>query len=123
MILVDTSVWVDHLRKPNPEVVEHLSARDVLIHPFVIGELACGTLPDRSVLQRLNELPQIDETTHDDVLSFIEAHEFMGRGIGYIDAHLLACVIRDGSVSLWTRDRRLEQISRELKVGYPLHFQ
>ena len=123
MILVDTPVWVDHLRRPNSEMIEHLTVRDILIHPFVIGELACGTLPDRSVLQRLDDLPQIVQATHDEVLSLIESRGFMGRGIGYIDAHLLASVIRDGSASLWTRDRRLAQISAELGVAFPEHLQ
>ena len=123
MILVDTSVWVDHLRRPNSEMIERLTVRDVLIHPFVIGELACGALPDRSVLQRLDDLPQIVQATHDEVLSLIESHGFMGRGIGYIDAHLLASVIKDVSASLWTRDRRLAQISEELGVAYPEHLQ
>ena len=118
MILADTSVWVDHLRRPNSEMIERLTARDILIHPFVIGELACGTLPDRSVLQRLDDLPQIVSATHDEVLSLIESHRFMGRGIGYIDAHLLASVIHDGSASLWTRDRRLAQVAEELGLAF-----
>ena len=118
MILVDTSVWVDHLRDSNPELVERLSARDILVHPFVVGELACGTLPNRSVLQRLSELPQIVQAIHDEVLSIVESHSLMGRGIGYIDAHLIASVIRGGSASLWTGDRRLAQIAEELEVVF-----
>lgn len=82
MILADTSVWVGHLRRPNPVMLERLTANDILAHPFVIGELACGTLPDRSVLRRMNDLPQIVRTTHYEVLLFIESHGFMGRGIG-----------------------------------------
>ena len=104
-------------------MIESLTVRDILIHPFVIGELACGTLPDRSVLQRLDDLPQIVRATHDEVLSLIESHRFMGRGIVYIYAHLLASVIRDGSASLWTRDRRLARISEELGVAHPEHLQ
>ena len=123
MILVDTSIWVDHFRRPNAEMIERLTARDVLIHPFVIGELACGTLPDRAVLQRLDDLPQIVQATHDEVLLLIESQRFMGRGIGYVDTHLLASVIRDGSASLWTRDRRLAQISEELGVAYSEHLE
>ena len=119
MILADTSIWVDHLRRPNSEMIERLTARDILIHPFVIGELACGTLPNRAILQRLDDLPQIVQATHDEVLSLIEVHRFMGRGIGYIDAHLLASVIRDGSASLWTRDRRLKQIADEMGIAFP----
>ena len=119
---MDTSVWVDHLRKSNPELVEHLSARDILVHPFVVGELACGTLPNRSVLQRLSALPQIAQATHDEVLSIVESHSLMGRGMGYIDAHLIASVMRDGSASLWTTDRRLAQIAEELEVVFSERF-
>ena len=122
MILADTSIWVDHPRRPDSEMIERLTARDVLIHPLVIGELACGTLPDRAALERLDDLPQIVQATHDEVLLLIESHRFMGRGIGYVDAHLLASVIRDGSASLWTRDRRLAQISEELGVAYSEHL-
>lgn len=100
-------------------MVERLSARDILIHPFVIGELACGTLPDRSVLQRLDELPQIVIATDDEVLSLIESNRFMGRGIGFIDAHLLTSVVSQSGVSLWTRDQRLKRIAEEMGVAYP----
>jgi predicted nucleic acid-binding protein len=119
MILADTSVWVDHLRRANPVMIELLTANDILAHPFVIGELACGTLPDRSVLRRIDDLPQIVRGTHDEVLLFIESQGFMGRGIGYVDAHLIASVLRDGSATLWTRDRRLAQIAEELGVSHP----
>ena len=119
MILVDTSVWVDHLRRPDSEMNDRLTARDILIHPFVIGELACGTLPDRSVLQRLDGLPQIVPATDDEVLSLIESHRFMGRGIGFIDAHLLTSVVSQSGVSLWTRDQRLKRIAEEMGVAYP----
>jgi predicted nucleic acid-binding protein len=119
MILADTSVWVDHLRRANPVMIELLTANDILAHPFVIGELACGTLPDRSVLQRLDDLPQIVSATHDEVLSLIESHRFMGRGIGFIDAHLLTSVVSQSGVSLWTRDQRLKRIAEEMGVAYP----
>ena len=99
MILVDTSVWVDHLRSPEPEVVEQLNANNVLVHPFVIGELACGMLPDRpGVLRRLSLLPQIEQAAQDVVLSTIESVGLMGRGVGFIDAHLICAVL--GAVAL-----------------------
>ena len=90
MILVDTSVWVDHLRSPEPDMIEQLNANNVMVHPFVIGELACGMLPDRAeALRRLTMLPQIEQAAQDDVLSTIESMGLMGSGIGFIDAHLL----------------------------------
>ena len=81
MILADTTVWVDHFRKPEPGLLEHLAMNGVLMHPMVIGELACGNLPNRrTVLHELLSLPQIPEPTHESVLSFIESKELMGRG-------------------------------------------
>ena len=119
MILVDTSVWVDHLRSPEPEVIEQLNANNVLVHPFVIGELACGMLPDRpGVLRRLNRLPQIEQAAQDVVLSTIESVGLMGRGVGFIDAHLICAVLGSSGATLWTRDHRLGQIASELGVAY-----
>ena len=119
MILVDTSVWVDHLRSPEPEMIEQLNANNVIVHPFVIGELACGMLPDRpEVLRRLGMLPQIEQASQDDVLSTIESMGLMGRGIGFIDAHLICSVMGRNSASLWTRDQRLSRIATELGVAY-----
>ena len=105
MILVDTSVWVDHLRSPEPDMIEQLNANNVMVHPFVIGELACGMLPDRAeVLRRLSMLPQIEQAAQDDVLSTIESMGLMGRGIGFIDAHLICSVV--GSKRRFTLDQR-----------------
>ena len=119
MILVDTSVWVDHLRRPEPEMIEQLNANNVIVHPFVIGELACGMLPDRpEVLRRLGMLPQIEQASQDDVLSTIESVALMGRGIGFIDAHLICSVMGRNGASLWTRDQRLSRIATELGVAY-----
>ena len=120
MILVDTSVWVDHLRSPEPDMIEQLNANNVMVHPFVIGELACGMLPDRAeVLRRLTLLPQIEQAAQDDVLSTIESMGLMGSGIGFIDAHLLCSVVGSSGVSLWTRDQRLSRIATELGLAYP----
>ena len=91
MILADTSIWVDHLRAGEPGLVSLLNDNQVLTHPMVIGELACGNLPNRdTVLGLLGALPAIHVATHEEVLFFIEQRQVMGRGIGYIDAHLLA---------------------------------
>ena len=119
MILVDTSVWVDHLRNPEPDLIEQLNANNVMVHPFVIGELACGMLPDRvEALRRLSMLPKIEQAVQDVVLLTIESMGLMGRGIGFIDAHLICSVVGSIGVSLWTRDQRLSRIATELGVAY-----
>jgi predicted nucleic acid-binding protein len=119
LILVDTSVWVDHLRRGDPQLVALLESASVLIHPFIVGEIACGTLADRKVvLELLQELPAASVADTHEVLAFIERHRLFGRGIGYVDVHLLAAVaLTDGS-SLWTRDKRLRSIAESLKFSY-----
>ena len=121
MILADTSVWVDHLIVENPHLVSLLQRRQILIHPLVIGELACGNMRDRAeVMRLLRGLPRILVSTHHEVLFLIESHRFMGRGIGFIDAHLLASAAMTSSAQLWTNDRRLRELANELGVGYAL---
>ena len=118
MILLDTSVWVDHLRRNDPLVVQVLESGQAAAHPFVIGELACGNLKSRArVIDLLQALPQLAMATDDEVLYFIERHKLMGRGIGYVDAHLLAAAAIGGSM-LWTRDKRLREIAIELGVAH-----
>lgn len=118
MILVDTSVWVEHLRKGKATLAGALENGTVLMHPFVIGEIACGNLTRRKALLRLLcDLPQALVATDTEVLDFIERRSLMGRGIGYIDAHLLAAVAIDGSASLWSLDKRLDAIARELNLA------
>ncbi|MGH8505170.1 MAG: type II toxin-antitoxin system VapC family toxin [Stenotrophobium sp.] len=119
MILVDTSVWVDHLRAGDPAVAAALERGAVLMHPFVIGELACGNLKKRSeVLWLLAELPAAPVATAQEALTFIARHALMGRGIGYVDVHLLAAVALAGSgARLWTRDRRLAAVATQLKLS------
>lgn len=118
MILLDTSVWVDHLRQRDPAIVAVLEAAQAAVHVFVIGELACGNLKwPRRVIDLLQALPQLARATDDEVLSFIERHTLMGRGIGYVDAHLLAAAAIGGSC-LWTRDKRLRVIAAELGLAY-----
>ena len=119
MILVDTSVWVDHLRRGDAGLARLLNTAQVLTHPFVIGELACGNLQRRAeVLTLLRDLPPGSAATDEEVLFFIERHSVMGRGVGYIDAHLLAAVMLDRSARLWTRDRRLRMLADELDRAY-----
>ncbi len=118
MILLDTSVWVDHLRRSDSSVVQVLESGLAASHAFVIGELACGNLKSRArVIELLQALPQLAVATDDEVLYFIESQKLMGRGIGYVDAHLLAAAAI-GRSFLWTRDKRLREISVELGVVY-----
>ncbi|MGH8503315.1 MAG: type II toxin-antitoxin system VapC family toxin [Gammaproteobacteria bacterium] len=108
MILVDTSVWIDHLRGDEPRLVELLHTGRVLTHPFVIGELACGNLKNReTVLMLMRDLPFSPIASDEEALFFIERHRLMGKGIGYVDVHLLAAVSLVGAARPWTRDKRL----------------
>jgi hypothetical protein len=119
VILVDTSVWVDHLRRADPSLAEALAAGLVLAHPFVIGELACGVLPGRAeVLQLLHELPFAAVASPAEALGFIDRHTLAGRGVGYVDVHLLASARITRRTVLWTKDRRLAAIADELGVGH-----
>ena len=118
MILVDTSVWIDHLRQSDSALVTELEASAVLTHPFIVGEIACGNLSNREqVLTLLQALPQAPVASDAEVLEFIERRRLMGRGIGYIDVHLLAAVALDGTATLWTRDRRLAAVAAELTLA------
>lgn len=119
MILVDSSVWVDHLRLGDPGLADLLEADRVLMHPFVLGELACGNLRDRAeTLGLLGQLPAIDVASDAEVRYFIDQRELAGRGIGYIDAHLLAATALATGARLWTRDRRLEELARGLGLAW-----
>ncbi len=120
MILADTNVWIKHFRESDTELVAQLNIGFVACHPFIIGELACGNLGNRSeILMLLQALPSscVVETT--EILEFIENESLMGRGLGYIDIHLLASAII-GNVVLWTFDRRLHDVATELGVSYPI---
>jgi len=119
VILLDTSVWIDHLRQGDAQVASALQSSLVLTHPFVIGELACGQLKSRAeILGLLAALPQARVAQEQEVLFFIERHGLMGRGIGYIDAHLLTATALTEGARLWTRDKRLDSLARELELAY-----
>ena len=119
MILVDTPVWIDDFRQPSHELRARVAAGDVLSHHMVIGELACGNLPDRGgFLGRLKKLPVVPELASDDLLALIEEHALMGRGIGYVDANLVGSVLAYAGASLWTLDRRLQAIAEELGIAF-----
>ena len=114
MILADTSVWVDHLRRGDATLRDRLEQGQVLTHPLVLGELACLRLANRAtVLGLLAHLPRAVEATDDDVRGLIERHALMGRGIGWTDAHLLAAALLSGA-ELLTHDRALARIAGEL---------
>jgi predicted nucleic acid-binding protein len=119
MILVDTSIWVDHLRAGVPALEAALEQRQVLMHPFILGEMACGNLKNRDeVLKLLGDLPTAPVATEAEALAFIERRALMGRGLGYIDVHLLASVALAGGARLWTRDKRLAAVAADLKLAH-----
>jgi predicted nucleic acid-binding protein len=118
MILVDTSVWVDHLRKGDVALQKLLETGRVLSHPFVIGELAMGNMKQRDVvLGALQDLPKATVAHEDEVLRFTFDRALFGLGIGYIDAHLLVAVQLTPEALLWTRDRRLLEIAAKLSLA------
>ncbi len=117
MILVDTSVWIDHLRVTDRQLAGLLLEEAVLCHPFVVGELACGALSRRSeVLGLLWNLTQAPVVEHEEVLTFLDSHALMASGLGWVDVHLLASAKLAGE-RFWTRDRRLAQAARRLGVA------
>lgn len=115
MILADTSIWTDHLRSADELLRQLLEDSRVLMHPLIIGDLACGNLRNRTtVVALLHNLPRATIATDREVLGFIEARRLMGRGLGYVDAHLLASVVLTPGAALWTRDRNLAVVAADL---------
>jgi Predicted nucleic acid-binding protein, contains PIN domain len=118
MVLVDTSVWVSHLRDGNTELASLLNEGRVLCHPLIVGELACGNLKDRAViLSFLQLLPMSIEADHEEVLSFIDNNRLMGKGMGYVDVHLIASALLTG-VPIWTLDKKLAQAANGLHIKF-----
>ena len=119
MILVDTSVWIDHLRQGIEPLTAALLRNEVYSHPMVVGELACGSLKDRAYfLQQLNRLPKVTTVSHDEVMHFVDACGLMGKGIGYVDIHLLAACRVTPTCKLWSRDKRLAQVAKTLDIAF-----
>jgi predicted nucleic acid-binding protein len=118
MILVDTSVWVNHFRHGNPRLSQALQDGEVFMHPFVMGEIVCGNLQSRQkVLDDLQRLPSAIPADHQEVLGFLEQHRLFGEGITWIDAHLLASA-RLSNCRLWTLDTHLLKAAAKFNVGY-----
>lgn len=118
MILIDTSIWIDHIRSPDAIVSQLLADRTVITHAYVIGEIAVGQIRTRiDVLSSLKLLPAARLATTDEVLIFIERHGLFGQGIGYVDAHLLAATKLTRGASLWTRDKRLNEVALRLSIA------
>jgi len=119
LILVDTSVWIDHLNKGLPQLAEALNNEEVLSHPFVIGELACGQIRmRREILGLLSNLPGSLVATDEEALALIELHRLMGTGMSYADVHVLASAMLTNGARIWTRDKRLAAIATMLGVGF-----
>ena len=119
MILVDTSVWVDHLRTRDEALVTLLETTQVCTHPFIIGELACGNIKNRNTfLSLIKKLPGSKEARHEEVFYFIEHNALMGKGVGFIDMHLLTSVALTQNTRLWTRDKRLAMIAEDLQISF-----
>jgi len=116
VILVDSSVWIDHFRKPSSRLADLLHGEEVLVHPLVIGEIACGNLKNRTeIIGLLHALPQAHQADDEEILFFIEHHSLNGRGVGLIDVHLLASCFTDRCL-LWTADKRLKAMAQQLRV-------
>jgi len=114
MILVDTSVWIDFLRRGNDQLRRHLEETEVLTHPLVIGELHVGNIENRKeFLSLIQNLPQVPESSHEEVRFFIEQQRLFGTGIGYADAHILSSAVM-AKVPLWTLDKRLAHLAARL---------
>jgi hypothetical protein len=118
MILADTSVWVDHFRSHNAEMKKHLASRSIAMHPFIVAELALGSLRDRTrTLAYLDMLPQVRVAQLGEVRQMIEARSLYSQGIGPIDAHLIACIFLNPPTLLWTKDKRLRTVAETLGIS------
>lgn len=118
MIIADTSVWIDHLNRPDAEVSDRLAEGVMLLHPFVLGEISLGSLRNRNqVLGNLQLLPTCHVADPDEVMLLVDRHGLGGSGIGYVDAHLLASSLVTRGSSLWTRDKRLNAVATRLGIA------
>ena len=122
-ILVDTSVWIKHLREGDQDLTQLLEQGLVACHPFIIGEIACGGIKNRyEIIDLLNDLPSTDILDHSDIMEFIENRKIMNKGIGYIDVHLLGSALVS-ETPLWTYDKALKKIAIQLSIEYDMKSQ
>ena len=118
MVLIDTSVWVEHFRKGEIRLGALLNDSRVSCHPFIVGELACGNFRNRSeILSFLGTLPMAISAEHEEVMRFIEKYHLMGKGLGYIDIHLLAAAVLS-DIPLWTFDGKLDKACSSMGISY-----
>ncbi|MFO7671707.1 MAG: PIN domain-containing protein [Bacteroidales bacterium] len=118
MILVDTSIWIDHLHNSNKDLKELLLSNQVCIHPCILGELSCGNISNRTeVLSLLRALSIIDSVLDEEVLVLIEDRKLYGKGLGFIDVHLLASALVH-HVLIWTRDTSLNRVAKEFGISW-----
>ncbi len=118
MVLVDTSIWVTHLRQGNRQLENLLMDAEVMCHPFIIGELACGNLKNRNeIISLLHSLPMAPTIEFDEFLFFIDQNHLMGKGVGFVDVHFLASAQLTG-VPLWTADKRLKSAADQLELTF-----
>lgn len=116
-VLADTSIWIDHFRRGDVRLEECLDHGDVVMHPFIVGELLLGRVPRMTeIIDDLATLPKANVASADEVLEFIARHELSGSGIGYVDAHLLAAAALTPEASVWTRDKRLLAAAQSLQL-------
>jgi predicted nucleic acid-binding protein len=119
-ILVDTSVWIKHLREGERNLTQLLEQGLVACHPFIIGEIACGGIKNRyEIINLLNDLPSTDILDHSDIMEFIENRKIMNKGIGYIDVHLLGSALVSDT-PIWTFDKALRKIANQLHIEYDI---
>jgi predicted nucleic acid-binding protein len=119
VILADSSIWIDHIRRSEQRLVDLLEADQVYMHAFVIGEIALGSIKDRPlVIRGLMRLPQALRATDNEVLRLIEQSSLHGKGVGFADVHLLAAALLTSDTLLWTRDKRLAKVAEELGVAF-----
>lgn len=120
-VLVDTSVWVNHFRTSNPELLPLLANDLVLTHPLIRGEISCGTLPDRArTLADLAELRHVSLATVPETIDFIERQKLYGKGVGFIDFQLLASTVLTAGALLWTADNKLRALAQHLNVQHDI---
>jgi predicted nucleic acid-binding protein len=119
LVIADSSIWMDHINKGDSELVALMKQRRVRLHPMIIAEIALGSIKQRAImLEELNAFPQVDSATHSEVMAMIEWMELFGKGVGYVDAHLLAATRQLRSGTLWTRDKKLKAQAMRLSIAH-----